>query len=134
MSESALLRQILIRASAIGLRLFRNQVGKYQLPDGRWITSGLCVGSSDLIGWTPVTITPDMIGRTLAVFTAIETKAPNRSATDKQAVFLAAVVAAGGIGIIATSVADVEWIAKEVASNGKQHPLGHVAPTTANER
>ncbi len=111
MSETTLLRQILLRSSALGMRLFRNQVGKYQLPDGRWISSGLCVGSSDLIGWTPLIITPDMVGRTLAVFTAVETKTPKKDATTEQGRFLLAVEQSGGFAVLARAVVDVERLA-----------------------
>ena len=42
----------LIKLSAqLGMKLWRNQVGTYKLADGRYISSGLCVGSSDLIGY-----------------------------------------------------------------------------------
>jgi hypothetical protein len=33
---------------------------------------GLCLGSSDLIGWTIREITPDMVEKKVAVFTAIQ--------------------------------------------------------------
>lgn len=78
----------------------RNQVGSYQLADGRWLTSGLGVGSSDLIGWNPVTIG----GHRVAVFTAIEVKMPGRNPSPQQIAFLDAVSAAGGIAILAHSV------------------------------
>lgn len=123
MSESVILRQILIRASQLGARLFRNQVGVYKLHDGRWLTSGLCVSSSDLIGWTPIVITPEMIGRTLAVFTAVEGKRPKKNATDKQADFISAVVAAGGIAGVARSVEDVEYLIQE-GPHAAEYPLG----------
>lgn len=89
------------------MRLFRNQVGKYKLQDGRWLSSGLCVGSSDLIGWTPVLVTQDMVGQTLAVFTAIETKAVGKKATSAQSNFIGAVVHDGGIAKLAYSVEDI---------------------------
>lgn len=112
MSESTLLRQVLIRASALGMRLFRNQTGRYQLPDGRWISSGLCVGSSDLIGWLPLIITADMVGSTVAAFVAVETKAPKKGPTVEQSRFLAAVEAAGGVACVARTVADVERLTR----------------------
>lgn len=111
MSETVILRQILLRASQLGWRLFRNQSGRYQLPDGRWLTSGLCVGSSDLIGWKPVVITPDMVGTTLAVFVAVETKTTRGNVSKPQARFIAAVQAAGGLATVARSVEDVERLA-----------------------
>lgn len=103
-SESTLLKQIQLEASRVGARLLRNQVGKYELKDGRWLTSGLAVGSSDLIGWTPVTITPEMIGRAIAVFTAIEVKAPRGVSSEEQRAFVRAVTAAGGLAGFAKSI------------------------------
>ena len=88
-------------------RLFRNQVGS--LPDprtGRLVTFGLARGSADLIGWRTVTITPDMVGRRLAVFTRIEVKTPPGRVRPDQAAWLGAVQAAGGIAGIARSVPD----------------------------
>lgn len=107
MSEAELLRRILIRASELGMRLFRNQIGKYKLADGRWLTSGLCVGSSDLIGWTPTLVTQEMVGQTLAVFTAIETKAVGKKATGAQNNFIGAVVHDGGIAKVVRAVEDI---------------------------
>ena len=57
------------------LRLFRNETGK--LPDprtGQWVQFGLAKGSSDLIGFKTIKVTPEMIGQDLAVFTSIEVK------------------------------------------------------------
>ncbi len=145
MPESTVLRKILLRASELGMRLFRNQTGKYLLQDGRWLSSGLCVGSSDLIGWTPLVITQEMVGRTVAVFTAVETKAENKKATDRQTDFLAAVAAAGGLASVARSVEDVERMigdqdARIAVGDGqaarsrgrRQHPLGHVESSGAS--
>lgn len=107
--------------SRLGGRLFRNNVakswiGKYsKLEDGsvliknpRRLNSGLCEGSSDLIGWTSVTITADMVGRTLAIFTAIEVKSSTKmKATKEQQSFIHAVNASGGIGVIARELKDI---------------------------
>ncbi len=38
-------------------RIFRNNTGAVTTADGRFITFGLCKGSSDLIGWTEIEIT-----------------------------------------------------------------------------
>lgn len=65
---------------------------------------GLCVGSSDRIGITPVLITSEMVGMTLGVFTAIEVKTPTGSATDDQENFIQQVRAAGGFAGIARTV------------------------------
>lgn len=107
MSETALLRELMTHWSASGMRLFRNQVGSYQLPDGRWLSSGLCIGSSDLIGWAPVIVTPEMMGRTVAIFTAIETKVGKRDTTVQQAKFISRVREDGGLAVVARSSEDV---------------------------
>lgn len=107
MTETPLLRQLMLHFSTSGVRLFRNQSGRYRLPDGRWLSSGLCVGSSDLIGWTPVIITQEMVGKSVAVFTAIECKVGQRDTTTQQARFLAVVKQAGGLAVVARDVKDV---------------------------
>ena len=88
-------------------RLFRNQVGS--LPDprtGRLVTFGLARGSADLIGWRTITVTADMVGQRLAVFTSVEVKTPTGRVRPDQTAWLTAVQAAGGIAGIARSVPD----------------------------
>ena len=88
-------------------RLFRNQVGS--LPDprtGRLVTFGLARGSADLIGWRTITVTADMVGQRLAVFTSIEVKTPTGRVRPDQTAWLGAVQSAGGIAGIARSVPD----------------------------
>lgn len=85
-------------------RIFRNNVGMAFLADGTTRRYGLCKGSSDLIGWRTVTITPAMVGRRLAVFTAIEVKAPGGRASVEQVAFINAVNAAGGLAGLADSI------------------------------
>lgn len=107
-SESALLYRLLLRSSELGARLFRNQVGQYRLADGRVIRSGLCVGSADLIGYLPVTIRPDHVGQTLAVFVALEAKTATGRLRPEQQRFLRAVQQHGAIANVVRSVADAE--------------------------
>jgi len=89
-------------------RIFRNNVGIAQYPDGSKVEYGLCRGSSDLIGWRSIIVTPAMVGKRLAVFTAIEVKVPgvrtDRKRLEQQADFIAAVRLAGGLAGFATSV------------------------------
>lgn len=92
-SESRIQSEIQLAASRVGARLWRNQVGKYELADGRWLSSGLCVGSSDLIG-----LTHD--GR----FLAIEVKRPGKTATPEQRAFVSLVRAMGGVAGVCHSV------------------------------
>lgn len=100
MPETTLVRTLLIRASEWGARLFRNNVGMLEDRHGNKVRYGLCVGSSDVIGWLPVVVTPEMVGQTVAVFVAFETKMGVRRATDEQAKFLRAVAGAGGIAAV----------------------------------
>jgi len=111
-AETTLQQQIrLALGTRSDLRLFRNQVG--QLPDprtGRPVQFGLARGSADLIGWRTITITPEMVGRQVAVFTSIEVKTPTGRVRPEQAAWLSAVTGAGGIAGIARSVADASQI------------------------
>ncbi len=113
LGESALLKRLLLRASRLGARLFRNQVGVYRLarPEcrecqsrGRIISSGFCPGSSDLVGWLPLTVTPDMVGQRLAVFVAVEAKTASGRVSPAQVAFLRAVNDAGGRGHVVRGV------------------------------
>lgn len=108
MSETALVRRLMLAATNLGARLFRNSVGQHTTESGRTIRYGLCVGSSDLIGWTQHVVTAADIGRTVAIFTAVEAKTARGRATAAQLRFLAAVRAAGGIAIVARTAADLE--------------------------
>jgi hypothetical protein len=102
-----------IRAAHAGRGvLFRNNVGTaYQGQMGsingdrvllypRFVEFGLCKGSSDLIGWTEITITPDMVGKRIAVFTAVEVKTKTGRVSDEQKRFIKNVNDAGGIAKI----------------------------------
>lgn len=104
-NEADLMRIIQIYASKYGARLFRNNCGQLQNRQGSWIRYGIAnPGGSDLIGFKTVEITPEMVGHTIAIFTAVEVKTPKGRVTPAQQAFLVAVQAAGGIGIVARSV------------------------------
>ena len=109
-TESQLIARVERRAEQLGLQLYRNQVGTYHLPDGRWIRSGLCVGSSDLIGWMSVVITPAHLGRTLAVFVGVEAKGEKGRLAPAQQAFLQTVTQAGGVSGVVRSVDDFETL------------------------
>jgi hypothetical protein len=70
------------------------------------VSFGLARGSADLIGWTIRTVTPDMVGQQVAVFTSIEVKTPTGRVKPEQQQWLDAVQAAGGIAGVARSVED----------------------------
>jgi len=117
MSESANQKRILdwAKLSTI-LRLWRNNVGAAKL-GRRWIRFGLCKGSSDLIGFTELRITPGMVGKTVAVFTACEVKKDEKSKTSpEQDEFGATVEKAGGIFVLATTPEMVHLAVKKYKS------------------
>jgi len=110
-SEGEITKRIRLALSSCGIKttLFRNNTakgwvgtvvdksaGKITLADYRPLTSGLHVGSSDLIGWTSVEITPDMVGKTVAVFTAIECKSASGRVSKYQLNFIQQAQKAGG--------------------------------------
>jgi hypothetical protein len=88
--------------------VFRNNTGTLRDANGRPVQFGLCKGSADLIGWRTVTITPEMVGQRIAVFTSIEVKTPTGRVQPEQKQWLEAVQAAGGIAGIARSVEDAK--------------------------
>lgn len=115
--ESAVQGEIIRAANpSIDASLWRNNNGACTDETGRLIRYGLGHvskkfnlewKSSDLIGITPIVVTPRHVGYRLGVFTAVEVKEPGwRKPTDQhergQANFLASVIAKGGIGMFAT--------------------------------
>lgn len=82
-SERSVQEQIQIAASKHGHRLWRNNSGAFKDESGRWVYFGLGnvskkhnaeIKSSDLIGFTMVKITKQMVGMELPIFTATEVK------------------------------------------------------------
>ena len=107
--EAKVQNDIRIACGAGPARLWRNNTGALKDATGRLVRYGLCPGSSDLIGLRQVTITPDMVGQTLAVFTAIEVKDQGRL-TEQQRAFITMVQQAGGMAGVARSVDDARRI------------------------
>jgi hypothetical protein len=105
-SEQTTQQQIRLACSSGSTRLFRNNTGTLCDANGRPVQFGLAKGSADLIGWTTRTITPDMVGQTVAVFTSIEVKSQSGRLRPEQRQWLEAVQAAGGIAGMARSVED----------------------------
>lgn len=95
-------------------RVFRNQVGVYRLEDGRVIASGLCKGSSDLVGWKIMEVTPSLLpsllGRRIAVFVSIEIKTSTGRVSPEQANWVNAVQKAGGLAGVARSLEEAQQI------------------------
>jgi hypothetical protein len=105
-SEQQIQQEIRIACGTGDTRLFRNNTGTLRDQHGRPVTFGLCKGSADLIGWKRVTITPEMVGTTVAVFVSIEVKTATGRLRPEQQQWLDAVQAAGGIAGVARSVED----------------------------
>ena len=84
-------------------RLWRNNTGALKDQRGQLVRYGLCPGSSDLIGFRTVVITPDMVGQRIAIFTAVEVKDRGKP-TDQQQAFINLVQQAGGLAGVARSV------------------------------
>ncbi len=124
-AETDIQRRIQLALSTEHSRLWRNTVGEawlgrdFTIVNGKLargnayrIRYGLGPGSSDLVGPVSVLITPDMVGRRVAVFAGIETKRPaDRSAgkrrgrtSEAQGQFIEVLQSLGGIGGVATSV------------------------------
>jgi len=100
----------MIQASKSGAVLMKNVRGMFLTLCGtRKIRAGLAMnGSSDLIGWKSVVITPDMVGKKIAIYTAIEIKTAKGNARPEQKVFIDNVLKAGGIAGIARNENDVK--------------------------
>ena len=138
MSDHAFLTRILLACSRGPVRLFRNVVGQGWVGQSRRFSqsgsvvvqpgdvlirkarplhAGLFLGSSDLIGWQSVTVTPEMVGTRLAIFTALEAKEGTGRLSPEQRAFLAAVAEAGGIAREVRTVEDAVGAVSERVSN-----------------
>lgn len=123
-TEADFMRRCMKRATELGARLFRNNVGKawigkdeeiratktvlvhkgdVVIRQARRFHAGLAEGSGDLIGFVPVVITPEMVGTTIAQFASPETKSATGRATTDQKAWMAMVIRFGGLaGIVRT--------------------------------
>jgi hypothetical protein len=129
--ESKASQEVKLRAADWKVKLHRNNSGVLLNPKtGIPVRFGMGniskehnaqVKSSDEIGWTPVRITQQMVGKHIAVFTAIEIKTPSfkikseyrkGSREAAQLKFINIVKYAGGIAGIARNAEDVDTIMK----------------------
>jgi hypothetical protein len=126
MSEKKVQRDILAETGGglPGVRLFRNNVGvgfvgqiaesgpfRLVLECWRRVAFGLFKGSGDLIGWKSIVITPEMIGRRVAVFLSIENKAETGGKiSEDQNRWIRVVRHFGGIAGVARSVEEARKI------------------------
>ena len=105
-TEADVSPEIRLALSRAGATLFRNNQGLawYGAARDQPVKYGLGVGTGDLIGWVPVVITPDMVGKTIAVFTSVEIKRPvGGRPADEQKNFILRVCEAGGFAGFASS-------------------------------
>jgi hypothetical protein len=133
MSEHAVQQRILLACGSGDVRLWRNNVGTgwagqstrvttgnlravaqslqpgdVVIRQGRPLHAGLCVGSSDLIGYHSMVVRPEQVGQRLAVFAAVEVKSATGRVSAEQSRFLNHISSAGGKAGIARSVEDAQ--------------------------
>lgn len=121
MLESSIQNRIRLALARFGI-FFRNNVGTgWQgkskrngnfiiIENPRPLHAGLCVGSSDIIGIHPVQITPEMVGKTVGVFCAIEVKTDTGKPTPEQVNFIKRIRQHGGIAEICRSDDEIPFI------------------------
>ena len=110
MSEHLTQQRILLAHGRGPGRLWRNNTGTLRDRQGRPVKFGLCKGSSDLIGLRSITIGPEHVGQTMAVFAAVEVKSATGRPTPDQRAFIDTVQSMGGLAGIARSVEDAAAI------------------------
>jgi len=71
--------------------------GGWKVDKGAPMHFGLFKGSSDMIGFKPTIITPDMVGKKVAIFQCIEVKTKNDRLSKAQIAWNKAVEKNGGI-------------------------------------
>lgn len=109
LGETNVSKIIELFSSKIGFTMLRNNTGMFLTLDGQRKTmAGLGKGTSDLIGWREVEITPDMVGKKVAVFTAFEVKTEKGAVRPEQKKFIDLVTRCGGIARIMRRKSDLE--------------------------
>lgn len=132
MNESNVATTVRLALQKLGVTLFRNTVGVFYTVDQRsgqtsQVRCGLGTGSSDYVGWTEYVVKESDVGRTVAIFTAIETKRSKggvRSADQER--FVARVREVGGIAGFANSAeAAVEVLVDGTTGSRVRHQKHH---------
>ncbi len=127
--ESTVQQEIQIEARYYDCHLMRNNQGSFKDDTGRVVRFGLGniskqhndkIKSSDLVGFTKVVITQEMVGKTLAVFTAVECKKEDWDIQKKfdaretaQEVFIKWINNNGGIAFFANHVDDLNNLIRQ---------------------
>lgn len=100
MKETNISQLVRLECSKLGAVMFRNNTGAMQTVDGRWVSFGLCKGSSDLIGIYK------------GKFVAFEIKQVGKKPTQDQVSFIDIILKNGGIAGVLTSPDDVKLFLK----------------------
>ena len=122
MREIELGKKICLMASNLGHRIFRSNVGEGWIGKAVFFSKaakidvypgdviirkakrlhfGLCPGQGDYLGWSVKIVTPQMVGKPVAIFTSVEVKTETGKIREGQIEFSDAVNKAGGIaGIV----------------------------------
>jgi len=108
-NEAYVQNKIRLAVGSGDVRLFRNNTGALMDQNGRLVKFGLCKGSSDLIGFRSITITQDMVGSKVAIFSAIEVKDKGKT-TVHQKNFLNIINNSGGYAGVARNIDDAKQI------------------------
>ena len=110
MAENVVQTNIMLDIGRGLSRIWRNNVGVAFNKSGTVVRYGVGgTGGSDLLGFVSVVVTPEMVGRNVAIFTAIECKDKGR-ATPDQLKFIEIVREAGGRAGVARSVEEARAI------------------------
>ena len=116
-SEADIQANVRLRLSEMRAGVYlRYQVGTFLTMDGRMVKIGE-TGVSDLIGCTPHIVRPEDVGKTIGVFTALETKkvkdSTDKERKKKQGNFINLVRSLGGIAGIVRSEEDAVKLVTE---------------------
>lgn len=99
--ETNIMNKYLLHFSGAGAMVWRNNTGKFRsLTDPQRIVTVGQVGSADIIGVQPVTITADMVGKVIGQAIAIEVKTPTGKQSQEQKNWQQAFEQHGGIYIL----------------------------------
>lgn len=119
------MKHVQLIVSKLGQRVFRNNTGQawqgdvHRLRDGsvliknpRPVHFGLVKGSGDLIGFVKKTVTHDMLGNQILIFTNLEIKSKNGRITKEQQSFHEYISNNGGISEIIKSLSEGDQLEK----------------------
>lgn len=135
MKENPIQKRILLHCGHGLTRLFRQNVGMGWIGKARkiikagmyYLNPGDVVirqarpfhagfkGQSDLGGWHSITVTPEMVGRKLAIYTALEVKTKTGRVKKAQQQFIDLVRAAGGLAGVVRSPEEAEEVLNEIS-------------------